>query len=147
MIIFKEIKDLYSNCNNYHMGICAYMSKEVKKEISNKSKEFYEFIMPAIDMVEKDNDLIILIDLPGFDKNDINLKVTKNVLSIKATKKEEEYAEKIYFMHRPTKIDKKITLPFSVVDDEDIAGTAKYNDGIVTLKIPLKNDGNIIPIS
>ena len=129
------------------MGICAYMSKEVKKEISNKSKEFYEFIMPAIDMVENDNDLIILIDLPGFDKNDINLKVTKNVLSIKATRKEEEYSGTVYFMHRPTKIDKKITLPFSVVDDEDIAGTAKYNDGIVTLKIPLKNDGNIIPIS
>ena len=128
------------------MGITAYMSKEVKKELSNKSKEFYEFIMPAIDMVENDNDLIILIDLPGFDKNDINLKVTKNVLSIKATRKEEEYSGTVYFMHRPTKIDKKITLPFSVVD-EDIAGTAKYNDGIVTLKIPLKNDGNIIPIS
>ncbi|MGD1835860.1 MAG: archaeal heat shock protein Hsp14 [Nitrososphaeraceae archaeon] len=122
------------------------MAKEVKKEISNKSKEFYEFIMPAIDMVENDSDLIILIDLPGFDKNNINLKITKNILSIKATRKEEEYNGTIYFMHRPTKIDKKITLPFSVVD-EDITGTAKYDEGIITLKIPIKNDGNIIPIS
>ena len=38
------------------------------REISNKSKEFYEFILPPVDIVEDANDLVVTIDLPGFAK-------------------------------------------------------------------------------
>ena len=129
------------------MGIATYMAKEVMKEINNKSKEFYEFILPPVDMVEDSNDLLVIIDLPGFNKNDITLRINKNVLSIKASKPDNEYRGTVYLKHRPTKIDKKVILPFLVDDDEEITGTANYSDGIITLRIPGKNLGNRIPIS
>ena len=129
------------------MGIATYMAKEVMKEINNKSKEFYEFILPPVDMVEDSNDLLVIIDLPGFNKNDITLRINKNVLSIKANKPDNEYRGTVYLKHRPTKIDKKVILPFLVDDDEEITGTANYSDGIITLRIPSKNLGNRIPIS
>ncbi|HEX2487334.1 MAG TPA: archaeal heat shock protein Hsp14 [Nitrososphaeraceae archaeon] len=129
------------------MGIATYMAKEVMKEINNKSKEFYEFILPPVDMVEDSNDLLVIIDLPGFNKNDITLRINKNVLSIKATKPDNEYRGTVYLKHRPTKIDKKVILPFLVDEDEEITGTANYSDGIITLRIPGKNLGNRIPIS
>jgi HSP20 family protein len=129
------------------MGIATYMAKEVMKEINNKSKEFYEFILPPVDMIEDSNDLLVIIDLPGFNKNDITLRINKNVLSIKATKPDNEYRGTVYLKHRPTKIDKKIILPFLVDEDEEITGTANYSDGIITLRIPGKNLGNRIPIS
>lgn len=129
------------------MGIATYMAKEVMKEINNKSKEFYEFILPPVDMVEDSNDLLVIIDLPGFNKNDITLRINKNVLSIKANKPDNEYRGTIYLKHRPTKIDKKVILPFLVDDDEEITGTANYSDGIITLRIPSKSLGNRIPIS
>ena len=44
------------------MGLGQYMAKEIMKEICNMSKEFYEFVMPAIDMVEDGNDLMVTID-------------------------------------------------------------------------------------
>ena len=129
------------------MGIATYMVKEVMKEINNKSKEFYEFILPPVDMIEDSNDLLVIIDLPGFNKNDITLRINKNVLSIKANKPDNEYRGTVYLQHRPTKIDKKVILPFLVDEDEEITGTANYSDGIITLRIPGKNLGNRIPIS
>lgn len=129
------------------MGIATYMAKEVMKEINNKSKEFYEFILPPVDMVEDSNDLLVIIDLPGFNKNDITLRINKNVLSIKANKPDNEYPGTVYLKHRPTKIDKKVILPFLVDEDEEITGTANYSDGIIMLRIPGKNLGNRIPIS
>ena len=129
------------------MGIATYMAKEVMKEINNKSKEFYEFILPPVDMIEDSDDLLVIIDLPGFNKNDITLRINKNVLSIKANKPDNEYRGTVYLKHRPTKIDKKVILPFLVDDDEEITGTANYSDGIITLRIPSKSLGNRIPIS
>jgi HSP20 family molecular chaperone IbpA len=129
------------------MGIATYMVKEVMKEINNKSKEFYEFILPPVDMIEDSNDLLVIIDLPGFNKNDITLRINKNVLSIKANKPDNQYRGTVYLKHRPTKIDKKVILPFLVDDDEEITGTANYSDGIITLRIPSKSLGNRIPIS
>ena len=129
------------------MGIATYMAKEVMKEINNKSKEFYEFILPPVDMVEDSNDLLVIIDLPGFNKNDITLRINKNILSIKANKPDNEYRGTVYLKHRPTKIDKKVILPFLVDEDEEITGTANYSDGIIMLRIPSKNLGNRIPIS
>ncbi|HEX7256527.1 MAG TPA: archaeal heat shock protein Hsp14 [Nitrososphaeraceae archaeon] len=123
------------------------MAKEVMKEINNKSKEFYEFILPPVDMVEDGNDLLVTIDLPGFNKNDITLRINKNVLSIKANKPDNEYRGTVYLKQRPTKIDKRILLPFSVDDDDEVTGTANYTDGIITLRIPSKNLGNRIQIS
>ncbi|MCC2647976.1 MAG: hsp21 [Nitrososphaeraceae archaeon] len=58
-----------------YMGLGQYMAKEVMRELGNRSKEFYEFIMPAIDIVEDGNDLLIIIDLPGFAKKDIKLRI------------------------------------------------------------------------
>ncbi|MCJ7637584.1 MAG: Hsp20/alpha crystallin family protein, partial [Nitrososphaeraceae archaeon] len=108
---------------------------------------FYEFILPPVDMIEDSNDLLVIIDLPGFNKNDITLRINKNVLSIKANKPDNEYRGTVYLKHRPTKIDKKVILPFLVDEDEEITGTANYSDGIITLRIPSKNLGNRIPIS
>lgn len=125
------------------MGLGQYMAKEVMKELGNRSREFYEFVMPAIDMVENGNDLIIMIDLPGFAKKDINLRIIENILSITAKKGLEENLGTVYYRHRPTRLDKKVVLPISINNDEKVVGTAKYEDGVVTLIIPIPKSSNI----
>ncbi len=126
------------------MGIAKYMAKEFVKELSNRSREFYEFILPPIDMVEDANDLVVTIDLPGFAKKDIKLRIVGKVLSISAKREEVESIGPVYYKHRPIQIEKQVLLPISVSDrDEQIAGTAKYQDGVVTLKIPIPNSTNV----
>jgi HSP20 family protein len=125
------------------MGYGQYMAKEIMKELGNRSREFYEFVMPAIDMVEDGNDLIVIIDLPGFAKKDIKLRIIENILSISASREPEENLGTIYYRHRPTRLDKKVVLPISINDDNRVVGTAKYVDGIVTLRIPIQKSNNI----
>lgn len=125
------------------MGLVRYAARELARELDSKSKDFYEFVMPAVDMYENGNDLVIAIDLPGFAKKDINLRLTEGVLSIDASRAEEENFGTVYFRHRPTKIHKKILLPFSAKDDEKVLGKATYSEGVVTIKIPIPKSTNI----
>lgn len=121
------------------------MAKEFMRELGNRSKEFYEFIMPAIDMIEDGNDLMVIIDLPGFAKKDIRLRIVGNLLSINAKREPEENTGTVYYRQRPSLIEKKIILPISVNEDDDekVVGTAKYVDGVVTLRVPIPMSSNI----
>jgi HSP20 family protein len=125
------------------MGLGQYVVKEFVRELGNRSKEFYEFVMPAIDLVEDGSDLVVIIDLPGFAKKDISLRIVGNILSINAKREPEESLGTIYYRHRPTRIDKKAVLPISIDDDKKVVGTAKYSEGVVTLRIPIPKSTNI----
>ena len=81
------------------MGIGRYMVRGIAKELDNKSREFYEFVMPAIDMFEDGNDLVVAIDLPGFAKKDINLRINANILSIIAKREQDEVNGTVYYRH------------------------------------------------
>jgi HSP20 family molecular chaperone IbpA len=128
------------------MGIARYMAREIAKEFDNRSREFYEFVMPAVDIVEDGNDLVVTMDLPGFAKKDINLRIHGNILSITA-KREVEETGTAYQRHRPLKIDKKVILPLYVKEDEKITGKATYDNGVVTIKIPMAAKSTNIPIT
>ena len=125
------------------MGIGGYVARGIAKELDNRSREFYEFVMPAIDMVEDGSDLVVTIDLPGFAKKDINLRITGNVLSISAKRDQGESLGTVYYRHRPNKIEKKSLLPISVKEEDKIVGKATYENGIVTLKIPIPKSTNV----
>lgn len=124
------------------MGLAHHMVKEVIREIGNKSREFYEFVLPPIDILREDDKLIVTIDLPGFDKNDIKLRIHGNILSINA-KRETDHEGTVIWHQRPHIVDKKIRLPVHVKENEDLVGTAKYLQGVLTLKIPIKSGKEI----
>ncbi|MGB9125095.1 MAG: archaeal heat shock protein Hsp14 [Nitrosotalea sp.] len=124
------------------MGFGNYMVKEVMKEIGNKSREFYEFILPPVDMILQNDSLIVTIDMPGFDKKEIKLRLNGSILSINA-KREDEMEGTIIWKQRPRVIDKKVRLPIEVKDDEDPGASAKYRDGVLTFTIPVKTGKNI----
>ena len=122
---------------------------ELTEELSKRSRGFFEFIMPAIDMVEERNELVVRIDLPGFAKEDINLKIVGDILTINAERKEEGEEERYYgtqyYKQRPLQINRKVVLPISTKDGETIVGTAKYENGVITLRIPIPRS-SYIPI-
>lgn len=125
-------------------GIGRYVTRDLAKELDVRSKEFYEFVMPATDIIEEDNDLVVTIDLPGFAKKDINLRIIGNVLYITAKREQEEPLGTVYYMHRPLKIDKRVMLPISLKKEEEkVEGRATYENGIVTLRIPIPKSTSI----
>lgn len=120
---------------------------EVIKEIGNKSREFYEFVLPPVDMYLNDENLKIVIDIPGFTKKEIELSLSGDILSINARKTiDEKKSETLISNQRPNVIDKKITLPIEVKQGEEKIESAKYEDGILTLIIPVTKKGKDISI-
>ena len=121
--------------------------KEVIKEIGNKSREFYEFVLPPIDMYLNENSLKVIIDIPGFVKDDIKLTLCGDILSIKAQKiAEEKESESLISNQRPNVIDKKVRLPVDIKQGEEKIESAKYENGILTLIIPITKKGKDISI-
>ena len=121
--------------------------KEVMKEIGNKSREFYEFVLPPIDMHLSDESLKVVIDIPGFTKKDIELTLCGDLLSIKAQKViDEKESESLISNQRPNIIDKKIRLPIDIKQGEEKIESAKYENGVLTLIIPVTKKGKNISI-
>ena len=121
--------------------------KEVIKEIGNKSREFYEFVLPPVDMYLNENNLKVVIDIPGFSKKDIDLTLCGDILSIKAEKEiDEKQTESLITNQRPNLIDKKIRLPIDIKEGQEKIESAKYEDGILTLIIPVIKKGKNISI-
>jgi len=121
--------------------------KEVIKEIGNKSREFYEFVLPPMDMYLNDENLKIVIDIPGFTKKEIELSLCGDILSINAKKTIDEKESKTLISNqRPNVIDKKIRLPIEVKEGEEKIESAKYEEGVLTLIIPVSKKGKDISI-
>jgi len=129
------------------MGLVKSMAKEMMKEIGNKSREFYEFVLPPVDMHLDDTNLTLIIDIPGFDKKDIKLSLDGNILSIQACKEiSDDETHNMICNQRPNVIDKKISLPIDVKDDEDAVSSAKYSQGVLTIVIPIQKHGKDIKV-
>ena len=128
------------------MGLVKYMAKEFFKEIDSKSREFFEFVLPPIDLHQEGNNFIVTVDIPGFNKNDISITMNGNVLSIKAEKKEETKG-RIVMKQRPLSIDKKIKLPITVKEGQEKVDSAKYTNGVLTIKIPNLKKGKKISVN
>ena len=130
------------------MTLIDYAARELSREIGKRSREFYEFVMPAIDMYEDENGLIVKIDLPGFKRDETKISIEEDILSIRAKRMEpeDERLGTILYKQRPVQIDKRISLPISIKEGEKVTGTAIYSDGVVTLRIPISRVG-VIPVT
>ena len=127
------------------MGLVKYVAKEFFKEVDDKSREFFEFILPPIDLHEKNGKLIVTVDIPGFDKSDIKVSMNGNVLSINAEKKDGT-GGRIIMKQRPRIIDKKMRLPITVKEGEEKVNSAKYSDGVLIIEIPITKKGKEISL-
>ena len=123
------------------------LMKEMMKEIGNKSREFYEFVLPPIDMHLNDKHLKVIIDIPGFLKKDIELSLCGDILSIKAKKVIDEKDSKTLISNqRPNMINKKIRLPIEIKEGEEKIESAKYENGVLVLIIPTTKKSKNITI-
>ena len=127
------------------MGLVKHVAKEFFKGIDDKSREFFEFVLPPIDLYEENDNLIVTVDIPGFDKNDIKVSMNGNVLSINAEKKDSKNGRTI-MKQRPRVIDKKMRLPITVKEGEEKVNSAKYVDGVLTIEIPITKKGKEISL-
>ncbi|AGO61268.1 archaeal heat shock protein Hsp14 [Ferroplasma acidarmanus] len=113
-----------------------YYSDEFMKNINNRAKEIMTFMYPPVTMYEDNGYIGIEADLPGFARDDIKVTLEKNAIVIRADR-EIKPEGTVFENQRPEKVFKRMSLPMEVDTEQDFS--AKYNDGVLSLKIPVKN--------
>ena len=87
------------------------------------------------DIYEKDGNVHIELDVPGFDKNEIKLDVEDGILTIEASKEEEkEDKEKNYYRKERTYGSYKRQFNVGNINEEEIK--AKFNNGVLEISFP-----------
>ena len=91
---------------------------------------------PAVDISEDEKAFFIDADLPGFNKEDINISLDRDTMTIKAEKVEESEEEGKEY-HRRERRSKSFVRKFALQEglDTDSIG-ANYKSGVLSLRIP-----------
>jgi HSP20 family protein len=92
--------------------------------------------MPALDMYETKDDLVLNFELPGVREKDVSLQITGDLLTVKGERafdqelKDDNYThvERVY-----GKFERTVQLPMPVQADRV---KATYRDGVLEVKLP-----------
>ena len=93
---------------------------------------------PAVDVREKDGEVILTAELPGVPLGDINISLENNVLSISGERHSEKDVEERSYHWRERawgRFGRTFTLP-TTADRDKIA--ASHKDGVLTVVVPQK---------
>jgi HSP20 family protein len=92
--------------------------------------------LPAADIVEKNGDFVMTLDVPGMNQKDIAVKLSDNAVTIRGEKTEEKQEEKEDYRlseRRHGSFVRTFSLPDSV-DADKISAT--YDKGVLKLVMP-----------
>jgi HSP20 family protein len=92
--------------------------------------------IPAMDLVESNDEFVLRADLPGLNENDVNIELEDNVLTISGERKakHEERKEGYYRVERASgKFSRSLTLPEGV-NAERVQ--ASFDQGVLEVRIP-----------
>mgnify|MGYP000630775723 CR=1 FL=1 len=96
--------------------------------------------MPRIDVVDRDKEIFVKAELPGFDKDDLDISIANNQLVIKAKSCKEEKEEKGDYLKqeiRKSEVYRSVLLPADV-EDEKIK--TSFKNGVLKLTIPKQEE-------
>jgi HSP20 family protein len=92
--------------------------------------------IPAMDLVETDDELVLRADLPGLDRDDIEIEVKDNVLTVAGERKaeHEEKGEGFYRVERASgRFSRSLDLPRGIKAD---GVSANFDRGVLEVRIP-----------
>jgi len=114
---------------------------------SNNNFSDLDSTLPSINIKENEEAFIVDVAAPGFDKDDFNIELNHDVLTISSEIKEESESKegekftRKEFSYKSFK--RSFTLP-ELVEDENISAT--YKNGILSINIPKKEEAKPKPI-
>lgn len=88
------------------------------------------------DIFEKDGNYNVVMDIPGFKKEDINIECDNGVIKISCEKKEEENEEDDKKYIRKERVYVKCERSFNFGDIKEDEIEAEFTDGTLKLVIP-----------
>ncbi|MCX7796356.1 MAG: Hsp20/alpha crystallin family protein [bacterium] len=107
-----------------------------REPLLETTEEFGRVWTPACDVYETDKEVVVKANLPGVSKDNVEVIVTEDSITIKGQAKEEaEVKEKNYYRRELSygAFERVIPLPVAVKSDE---AKATFKDGILEIRAP-----------
>ncbi|GBE36382.1 spore protein SP21 [bacterium BMS3Bbin07] len=95
-----------------------------------------EEISPVVDIYEEGDDVVVKAEMPGIKKDDVDVSLTDNTITISGEKKKEEKVEKknYYRLERSYgSFTRTFRLPAEVQSDK---AKAKFKEGVLEIRVP-----------
>jgi HSP20 family protein len=92
--------------------------------------------IPAMDLLETDDDFVLRADLPGMSESDVNIELEDNILTVSGERKteHEENREGFYRVERAFgSFSRSLTLPKGINPD---AVNASFDRGVLEVRVP-----------
>ncbi len=103
--------------------------------------------VPAVNIIENDDNFEVKMAAPGMSKDDFQIELDNNVLTITSTKKNEKNEIENDRFNRQEfsyeSFQRSFTMPKEVVDAEKIQ--AKYENGILRMSVPKREEAKTKP--
>lgn len=94
-------------------------------------------VQPRTDVTDEGDRYLLSAEFPGFNREDINIGLDGNMLTISATRKEENEEKKDNYIRRERRMGAySRSFDISGIDTEAI--NAKYENGVLKLELPKK---------
>ena len=92
--------------------------------------------LPAADMYETEKELVVELDVPGFDENELALEVSDSTLTITGERtKEKEQKEKSFYLHE--RLERHFERRFKLPPEVDLDHVeAKFRTGVLEVHVP-----------
>ena len=118
--------------------------------LASTGSERPDVLSPNVDIVEKDDRYELAADLPGYNKEDVDVEFNEGVLSIKAAKSSEEETtetnEDGYTILRSERHSGHYERRFSVGDSIDASKlSAQLDNGVLTVYLPKATPEKPVP--
>jgi HSP20 family protein len=128
-----EDSTMYLTKCNYHPTLADYFNEVFERRADNDSEVFYK---PAANIKEDEKGFEISLVLPGFDKNEISLKVEKETLTIMAGHEKQETENRKYSWAEFEDVA-KYRRSFILSENVNVEGiTAEFKNGILNISLP-----------
>ena len=97
--------------------------------------------MPAVDIFQSDaNEVVLKAELPGLKREDIDVQVENNTLTIKGQRRQDSEVKKEHY-HRVERCYGAFSRSFSLPNTIDSTKVrAEYHDGVLTVTLPLREE-------
>jgi HSP20 family protein len=100
------------------------------------------FTGPAVEIFEEKGDVVVKAELPGMKKEDIDVNITENFITLKGEKKKEEERKKEGYYYSECSFgsfERTIEIPREVQIDK---ARATFKEGVLELRLPKTEEAN-----
>lgn len=130
---FDDVEEFFDRLNRQFEGQGGFDQDVFGMDGSNRM---------SVDLVDRDGELVVTADAPGFEKDEIDVRVSGRTLTIEAERErstEEEDETYLRSERRSESLRRTVQLP-ERVDEEAVSAT--YKNGVLTITLPKREPGS-----